>query len=184
MLENVWTQGTHIGGNKLFTYIGSGNSFTISFGDPAVEAEGGPAAAAADGEDCGETEGGQPGEDAGLAAQVPVVPALAPPALALTHNCQVVATEPASLQSNTINIGLTVLSVFHQQNCDTYIHTEVQLIILAVHVGVHPLAVQVAAAKHPILLSPPVVLIEAPVPAMMVTSEPDSFVPKMGLAFR
>ena len=54
----------------------------------------------------------------------------------------------------------------------SHIHAEVQLIVLALHVLVHPAAVHGGPAQHAVLLPPPVVIIETPVTAMVVATKP------------
>ena len=89
-------------------------------------------------------------EEAELAAQLPVVPFAPGVALALPHHGQIVAPVPAPVD------------------------VEVQLVVLAVHAGVHPGAVLAVPAQHPVLLPPPVVVVPAPASTVMPTSKPSS----------
>ena len=87
-------------------------------------------------------------EEAELALEFPVVPPTPGVTLALPHHGQIVAPVPAPVD------------------------VEVQLVVLAVHAGVHPGAVLGVPAQHPVLLSPPVVIVPAPAPPVVPTSEP------------
>ena len=87
-------------------------------------------------------------EEAELALEFPVVPPTPGVTLALPHHGQVVAPVPAPVD------------------------VEVDLVVLAVHAGVHPGAVLVVPTQHPVLLPPSVVIIPAPASSMMPTSKP------------
>ena len=94
-------------------------------------------------------------EEAELALQFLVVPLAPGVALALPHHGQVVAPVPAPVD------------------------VEVDLVVLAVHAGVHPGAVLVVPTQHPVLLPPSVVIIPAPASTMMPTSKPSGRFPEL-----
>ena len=59
------------------------------------------------------------------------------------------------------------------------VDVEVDLVVLAVHAGVHPGAVLVVPTQHPVLLPPSVVIIPAPASSVMPTSKPSRRLPEL-----